>query len=141
MSSEKHETLFRRFFEELWDQHHMEIIDELVAENHVDHTAGSPPLPAGPEGVKQFASIYFTAFPDIRSSVEEIFADGERVVVRWKAWGTHAGHLLSIAPTNKPVTITGITIAHFANGQIVEQWTNFDNLGLLQQVGVVPALG
>lgn len=77
MSAEDNKVLSRRLFQEFWDQKHLAVADELLAANHVDHTPGSPlGLPPGPEGIKQFASLYFTAFPDIRVTIEDQVAEG-----------------------------------------------------------------
>ena len=142
MSAEDNKALSRRLFQEFWDQKNLAVADELLDANHVDHTPGSPPgLPHGPEGIKQFASAYFTAFPDIRIAIEDQVAEGDRVVTRWKAQGTNTGSLFGMPATNKPATITGITIDRLASGKIVETWTNFDNLGMLQQLGVIPSMG
>lgn len=142
MSTEDNKTLSRRLFQEFWDQKNLAVADELMAANHVDHTPGSPPgLPPGPEGLKQFASVYFTAFPDLRITIEEMVAEGDKVVTRWATRATHKGDLMGIPPTGKQLTITGISIDRIAGGKIAETWTNFDALGMLQQVGVVPAMG
>lgn len=141
MSAEDNKAVSRRLFQEFWDQKNLAVADELLAANHADHTPGSPPLPPGPEGVKQFASFYFTAFPDIRITIEELVAEGDRVVTRWTARGTNSGSLFGMPATNKSATITGITIDRLAGGKIVETWTNFDNLGMLQQLGVIPSMG
>jgi steroid delta-isomerase-like uncharacterized protein len=142
MSAEDNKALSRRLFREFWDQKNLAVADELLAADHTDHTPGSPPgLPPGPEGIKQFASVYFTAFPDLRVTIEDQVAEGERVVTRWTSYGTNSGSLFGMPATNRSATITGITIDRFAGGKIVETWTNFDNLGMLQQLGVVPAPG
>jgi steroid delta-isomerase-like uncharacterized protein len=141
MSTEDNKALVRRFFQEFWDQHHLAVADELMAAHHVDHTPGSPPLPPGPVGFKQFGSVYFTAFPDLRITIDDQVAEGDRVVTRWTSHGTNTGSLFGMPATNKSATITGITISRIVDGKAVETWTNFDNLGMLQQLGVVPAPG
>ena len=142
MSTEDNKALVRRFFQEFWDQKNLAVADELITANHVDHTAGGPPgLPPGPEGLKQFASIYFTAFPDLRITIENMVAEGDKVVTHWTTRGTHRGELMGIPPTGKQVTVTGITIDRIAGGKVAETWTNFDALGMLQQLGVIPSMG
>lgn len=142
MPTEDNKALARRFFQEFWDQKNVTVADELVAANHVDHTPGSPPgLPPGPEGFKQFASVYFAAFPDLRITIEDMVAEGDKVVTRWTTQATHKGNLMGIPPTGKQVIITGITINQIAGGKAVETWTNFDMLGLLQQIGAIPTMG
>ena len=95
----------------------------------------------GLEPYKQFISMYFTAFPDARLTIEDIIAEGDSVVARHTFRGTQQGDLMGIAPTGKQVMTTGITITRFANGKGVELWGNNDDLGLLQQLGVVPTMG
>lgn len=142
MSTEDNKALSRRFFQEFWDQKNLSVADELMATDHVDHTPGSPPgLPPGPEGFKQFASVYFAAFPDLRLTIEDMVAEGDEVVTRWTSHATHTGNFIGIPPTGKSTSITGITINRIVEGKAVETWTNFDMLGLLQQLGVVPAPG
>ena len=142
MSAEEYKTLVQRFFEEFWDRKNVAVADDFIAANHVDHTPGSPPgLPPGPEGFKQFASAYFTAFPDLRITIEDQIAEGDKVVTRWTTHGTNTGSLFGMPATNKSAIITGITVDHIVGGKTVETWTNFDALGMLQQLGVVPAPG
>ncbi len=142
MSTEDNKALSRRLFQEFWDQKNLAVADELLAANYVDHTPGHPPgLPPGPEGFKQFASLYFTALPDIRLTIEDQVAEGDKVVTRWTSHGTNTGSLFGMPATNKSATFTGITIDRIAGGKIVETWTNFDNLGMLQQLGVIPSMG
>lgn len=102
----------------------------------------SPPgLPPGPEGLKQVASGYFTAFPDLRITVEDQIAEGDKVVTRWTSGGINTGSLFGMPATHKAATITGITITRVVGGKVVETWTNFDNLGLLQQLGLASLPG
>src|SRR5438876_11093969 len=87
MSTEENKALSRRLLQEFWDQKNVAVANELIAANHVEHTPGSPPgLPPGPEGLKQFASVYFTAFPDLRLTIDDLAAEGEKVVTRWSAF-------------------------------------------------------
>jgi len=142
MPTEENKALSRRFFQEFWVQKNLAVADELLAANFVDHTPGSPPgLPPGPEGHKQFASLYFTAFPDIRATIEDMVAEGDKVVIRWSVQGTNTGSMFGMPATNKSATFTGITINRVASGKIAEQWVNFDALGMLQQLGVIPSMG
>lgn len=142
MSTEDNKTLVRRFFQEFWEQKTLAVLDELMAANHVDHTPGSPPgLPPSPDGYRQFASVFFAAFPDLGFTIEDMVAEGDEVVTRWSSHATHSGTFLGIPPTGKATSVTGITISRIVGGKIVETWTNFDMLGLLQQIGAIPAPG
>jgi steroid delta-isomerase-like uncharacterized protein len=139
--SEGNKTIVRRLFEEVWNKGNLQLTDELLAPNYAHHDASTPDVGRGPESEKKRAALYRTAFPDIRLTVEEIIAEGETVVARWSCRGTHKGDLSGIAPTGKPFTISGVSIARLANGKIAEGWVNWDALGLMQQLGVVPDLG
>lgn len=140
MSVEENKAIGRRAFEEIWNQGNLAAIDELYDANQVSHGLGMD-VPPGTAGLKQFVSIYRTAYPDTHFTIEDQVAEGDKVVTRWSATGTHLGQLMDIAPTGKRVTVTGIAINRIVGGKIVETWNNFDALGQLQQLGVVPAPG
>lgn len=129
----------RRMIEEVFGAGAYELADELVAAGAIGHDPALPESPVGPAGVKEAARGYREAFPDLRMKAEEVVAQGDKVAVRWTARGTHKGELFGIAPTGKQATVTGITIDRWAGGKIAESWTNWDTLGLLQQLGAVPA--
>jgi len=93
----------------------------------------------GVEGLKQFVSMIRSAIPDLHITLEDDIAEGDKVVSRWSAQGTHQGELMGIAPTGNQVTITGVTIHRIKEGKIVEEWENWDALGLMQQIGAVPS--
>jgi steroid delta-isomerase-like uncharacterized protein len=138
MSNEDNKALVRRFFEEVWNKGNLNVIDELDSPNYVDHDA-PPGLPAGIEGQKQFVKMYRTAFPDLRITVDDVISEGDKVVTRWTARGTHNGPLMEIPKTGKKVTVTGISENRVVNGKFVEGWNSFDQMSLLQQIGQVPA--
>ena len=138
--SEENKALIRRFFEEVWNEQNLDAIDELVAADQVDHSL-PPGLPPGREGAKAFVGMYLSAFPDTRMTIEDIVAEGDRVVTRWSATGTHTGELMGIPATGKQVTVTGLDINRYSGGKSVEHWGQFDQMGMMQQLGVVPAPG
>ena len=140
MSAEENKAVSRRYFEELWNQGNLNIIPEIIAANHTHHDPATPGA-SGPDGMKQLVSMYRTAFPDSHFTVEDQIAEGNKVVTRWTACGTQKGELMGVAPTNKQMTVTGIDIHHIVNGKIEEHWSNWDTLGLMQQLGVVPQPG
>ncbi len=139
MSTEDNKALIRRAYEEGFNQRNLAVLDEVNASDLVSHNAST--TMQGLEAFKQFLSLYLSAFPDARFTVEDIIAEGDSVVARHTFRGTQQGDLMGIAPTGKQVMTTGITITRFANGKGVELWGNNDDLGLLQQLGVVPAPG
>ena len=141
MTAENNKTVAKRFFQEVFSQGNMKVIDELFAANHTNIGPGAMPgLPNGPEGMKQFVSYYRKAFPDTHFTIDEQIAEGDRVVTRWTAQGTQTGEMPmpGIPVTGKPVTVMGVTVNRFANGKIVESWGVFDQLGMMQQMGVIP---
>jgi len=138
--SEANKNVVRRLFEEVWNKGNLNVTDELFASTYVHHDASTPDLGRGPESEKKRATLYRTAFPDLRLTIEDILAEGETVMARWSCRGTHKGDLSGIAPTGKQFTISGVSIARFAGGKMVEGYVNWDALGLMQQLGVVPEL-
>ena len=139
--SDQNKSLSRRVIDEVWNQGNLKVIDELTAPNATFYDANVPGDKfTGPEGLRQFVQIYRGAFPDVRLTVEDQIAEGDKVCTRWTAVGTHKGELMGIAPTGKPTTVTGCDIAQYQNGKLVEAWATYDMLGMLQQLGVVPSL-
>jgi steroid delta-isomerase-like uncharacterized protein len=138
--SEGNKNVVRRLFEEVWNKGNLPVTDELFAPTYAHHDPSTPDVGRGPESERKRTTLYRTAFPDLRLTVEDMIAEGETVVVRWSCRGTHKGDLGGIAPTGKQFTISGVSIARFVNGKMVEGWVNWDALGLMQQLGVVPEL-
>jgi steroid delta-isomerase-like uncharacterized protein len=133
-------TLVRRFFEEVWNQGHLDVLDEIIASDYDPHPLpNDPDVGRGPEGQKQFVRLYRQAFPDTHFTVDAQLAEGDAVATRWTAHGTHTGDLMGIPASRQHVTVTGMTINRVANGKLSEGWANFDQLGLLQQIGAIPA--
>ena len=139
--SEANKNVVRRLFEEVWNKGSMQVADELFAPTYAHHDSSTPDAGRGPESEKKRATLYRAAFPDVRLAIEDIIAEGETVTARWSCRGTHKGDLNGIAPTGKQFSISGVSIARFANGKMVEGWVNWDALGLMQQLGVVTELG
>lgn len=139
MQVETNTTVASRWYEEVFNAGKIELIDELFVSNFVDHDPSNP-LP-GLDGVRQLVSMYRSAFPDLRLTIEDEITEGDRVVTRFTGRGTHKGPLMGIPPTGKRVTITAIDILRFENGRIAEHWGNQDLLGMMQQLGVIPAPG
>ena len=129
----------RRFFEEVFSQGDLDLVDELVAPDYVGHPSGPEEQLRGPQGVKEYIGRLREGVPDLTLTIEDQVADGDKVATRWTARGTHDGELLGAAPTGRTATITGITIQRSgAGGRIVEGWTSWDMLGMLQQLGIAP---
>lgn len=138
--SEGNKTLIRRWFDEVWNQGREETIDELFAAHGIGYGLGDTEAPIqGPAGIKPFVRNLRGALPDIHMKIEDSIAEGDKVTVRITAEGTHKGGNLGVAPTGRRIRIEGIVVVRIANGQIVEGWNSWDQLGLLRQIGALPA--
>lgn len=139
-SAVENKALVRRFYEEI-DKGNLAAMDELVAENYLDHNP--PPFPGlqpGLAGVKQQFKIFLEATPGYHR-IDDQIAEGDKVVTRLTAIGTHEGEMFGIAPTGKNLEMTATVIHRIANGKLVEKWSNKDVLGFLRQLGVLPTPG
>ncbi len=140
MSTEDNKALAQRWLEEVWNKGDLSLIDELIAPNYVLHDPTRPGL-RGRAGIKESIAMFRTAFPDLHFTIEDQVAEREKIVTRYTVQGTHLGPLMGIPATGKQGTITGIDIYRITDGQIEEAWSNWDTLGLLQRMGVIPLLG
>ena len=139
MLSETNKTVSRRFFEEVFGKGKLAVADEIFVKDHVNSGPGTPPgLAPGLEGTKQLVTMYRNAFPDVHFTIDEQIAEGDKVVTRWSAHGTHQGELAGLPATGKSSTVTGISIDRIVNGKIAESWGIFDEFGLMQQLGAIP---
>lgn len=141
MSTEENKATMRRAIEEGWNQGNVAVFDELSAPNWIYHDPGNLDVRTL-EDYKRFVSQTRSAFPDLHFTIEDLVAEGDKVVMRGTFRGTNTGDIVAPMPipaTGKQVTMTGISIARFAGGKAVEVWTQGDNLGLFQQLGLIPA--
>jgi steroid delta-isomerase-like uncharacterized protein len=138
MSTEANKRLIRRYTDELWNRGDLATADAIMAAGFVDHIP-APGQEPGREGYKRFVAYFRTAFPDIQFTIEDLMAEGDRVMLRWSSQGSHKAELAGIPATGKTVTITGIDIFQIAAGQITERWGERNMLSLMQQLGVIPA--
>ena len=139
MASDHLKAVVRRELEELYGAGNLDAAEEIISADYVGHDAALPEPVLGVAGVKEAVAGYRAAFPDLRLTIKAQISEGDLVVTRWTATGTHQGELFGVAPTGKQTTVTGISIDRISDGKIVESWTNWDTLGLLQQLGAVPA--
>ena len=138
MTTDANKALYRRWFEEVVTERDLALADALLAPDYVLHFPGMP-VPLDRDGHTQLLGMFHAAFPDWRETVEDVIAEGDRVVIRVTGTGTHQGEFMGAPPTGKRVTATGVGIGRLADGRIVESWAEYDALGLLQQLGVIPA--
>lgn len=139
MPTEQNKTIVRRYIEEFWNQANYATADELLAEGYIIHDDSPIWTHSGITSAKQSVHVLRTAFPDLHYTIEDEIAEGDTVVVRSTATGTHLDELMGIPPTGRRGSVTGINIVRLSNGRIHEQWLNWDALGLMQQLGVIPA--
>lgn len=140
MSAEENKAKVRRIVEEVYNKGNLDVVDEILASDYIYHGPGGQEV-RGPEGMKQMMGMFRSAFPDLYIITEDLVAEGDKVVQRYTVRGTHKGDLMGIAPTGKQVTITGMIMLRFAGGRIAEGWENYDELGMMQQLGVVAPPG
>jgi steroid delta-isomerase-like uncharacterized protein len=135
-------AVVRRWFEEVWNQGSEATIDELFSAEGVAHGLGDSEADVhGPAEIKPFVAHIRGSIPDVHIQVQDMLCEGDRVAIRVTLQGTHTGQGLGVAPTGRRVSIQGIIIVRIVNGQIAEGWNSYDQLGLLRQVGALPAAG
>ena len=135
--SAENKALIRRYAEEIWNKRNLAVVNEVIAPNFSGLFPGLPEF-RGLEGFKQRFTSMSIAFPDLQVTIEDMFAEEEKVVACWTMSGTHKGELMGLAPTGKQVRWTAMVIYRVVGGKIEKMWGEVDNLGLLQQLGVVP---
>ena len=140
MLTENNKALVRGYIEEVFNKKNLAALEELISPNHIDHSAAAAGSPAGPEGSRQLIGMMLTAFPDLHVTIEDMIAEGDKVVFRMTMRGTQQGALGSIPPTGKQVAVSTIDIVRIEGGKIAEEWGIDDMLGMLQQLGLVPAM-
>jgi len=137
MSKEQNKALLRRAIKEVFIQGKTGLIDELFSPGFVEHEELPPGIPPGREGVKQISSLFRSAFPDLKIKIDDMIADGDKVVIRCTWSGTHKGEFMGIPPTGKSVSFGVIDIVRFAGGKMVEHWGQMDAMRMMQQLGAV----
>lgn len=144
MISERDREVVRRFFEEVWNKGNLEYIDEAYSPDFVLHALWQNPSlggardSAGPQAAKEVIGRWHEGFPDIRVTIEEQVAEGDTIVSRHYSYGTHTREFRGLKPTNRSGKMSGITITRVKEGKIVEAWTLWDAVGMMQALGVMP---
>jgi predicted ester cyclase len=137
-NKERIRQLFAVLNDQVWPKGNLNATDDFIAPDYVYHDAGGPRR--GREGFRELITLYRTAFPDARFTVEDQIAEGDQVLTRFSVRGTQRGAFMGIAPTGKPVTVSVLSLTRVANGKAVEEWERFDTLQMMQQIGELPAL-
>ena len=127
-----------RYYQEVCNEGQIASLDELCAEDYVNHNPG-PGMPPTRDGDKMMIAMYRAMFPDMRVTVEDMICEGDKVVTRWVGKATHRGEMPGIPPTGREVTISGIDISRVVNGRIQEAWHQEDQFSLMQQIGMLAA--
>ena len=139
MSEAENSALLRRYYEEVVNQGNLVVVDELIAPDYVSHHNDPAHLPPGPAGVKAFITMTRQGFPNLHLTVNDLFAQGDQVASMWTMEGTHTGDWFGAPASSKQAKWSGIAVTRFANGKIAEDWYNFDQVSLLQQLGIIPS--
>jgi len=139
MSTQANKEVLRRFFMELFSDGDLDVADEIVSLTYINNNA-MPGEKPGREGLKGFVSYLRSAIPDLQFTFEQQLAEGDKVVTRWVASGTHLGEFIGIPATGKSLSVSGTNIHRVSGGEIQEAWQDWDALGMMQQLGVIPAM-
>ena len=140
MSVEDNKAIARRIIEEFINNGDLSVADELFAADFVNHSPGRGTTPDR-EGIKQFINYMLAAFPDQTTTIDDLIAEGDKVVLRMTGRGTHTGELLGIPATGKQFEVPLISILRFANGKAIERWSLADEVSMWQQLGILPSMG
>lgn len=135
----RNKRLVDAFIQELFSKGDLAAVDRYLDPAFVNHDPPFPGAPRGPEGMRQAAALFRQAMPDWHSDVDQLVAEGDTVVERFRATGTHRGELMGVPPTGRTLVLAGINIFRVQGDRIVERWGRLDELGLLRQLGLVPA--
>ena len=138
MSPEENKAIVRRYLEAAWNKKNLAVIDEFIAPDLIQHVRNVLP---GREGIIKFFKLIYSSFPDAHLTIEDILAEDDKVMWRFTVRATHTGPFRGIPPTGKPFTLTGMAVTRMRDGQMAENWNETDDLGMLQQLGVIPAPG
>jgi len=141
--SAENKAVVRRLYEEVWNKRKLELISELVSPSHAlqaPNVAGNV-VAVGPEAYKRQLLLFLAGYSDLHWTIEDLIAEDDKVVACWTVAGTHRGEFMGVPATNKKVSVDGMTIHHITNGKIMDSYSNWDALGMMQQLGAVPAFG
>jgi steroid delta-isomerase-like uncharacterized protein len=139
--SPDNKAIIHRLYDEVWNERKVEVIKEIISPSHALHGPTFSGSSIGPEAYKRNVLAFLAGYPDLRFTIEDTIAENDKVVACWTISGTHRGDYEGIPATNKEVSVDGITIHHIADGKIMDSYINWDVLGMMQQLGVVSALG
>ena len=141
MSTEQNKALVRQIVEEIFNRGNISLADKLLAPDFVEREELPPGMPRDREGVKLLTTMLRSAFPDFKGTIDDIVAEGDKVVLRWTWSGTQKGEFMGVPPTGKSVSFGVIDIFRIAGGKVVEHWGLMDSMTMMQQLGAIPTPG
>lgn len=137
MKINQNKALIKRYFEEVWNQGKLEVLDEIIDVNYINHSPGMPNPKPGPEGLKPIIAGMRKAFPDLKFEIKNMVVTDEQVAIHCVMHGTHKGDLFGMPPTGKIVKVNQMQIERIINNKIVEHWRQSDDLDMLRQLGEI----
>ncbi len=140
MSTESNKALVRQWIEDGWNAGNLALVDTIYAPDVVQHDPSSPAPVTSSAALKQYVGSFLTAFPDLHFTIDDLLADDDKVLWRFTAQATQTGPLMNIPPSGRRATVTGMVLFRVQNDRIAEVWVNIDTLGMLQAIGVIPAM-
>jgi steroid delta-isomerase-like uncharacterized protein len=132
-------ALVKKFNDEVLSKGNLDMIDEVVADDFVEHQAG-PGMPSGKDGLRAFTETFRAAFPDLKVDTKDLVAEGDEVWAYSTMSGTHTGEFMGIPPTGKKFEVSGFDRVRFKDGKAVEHWGVFEDMSMMQQLGVIPEM-
>lgn len=139
--SAENKAIVRRLYEEVWNKRKLDLVSEIISPSHALQAPNVVGSAMGPEAYKRQFALFLAGYSDLHWAIEDLIAEDDKVVACWTITGTHRGEFMGVPPTNKKVSVEGITIHHITNGKIMDSYSNWDALGMMQQLGVVPSPG
>lgn len=139
--SADNKAVVRRLYEEVWNKRKLEVINEIISPSHALQASNIFGSSIGPEAYKHNVLLFFAGYPDLHWTIEDTIAETDKVVACWTISGTHKGDYMGVPATNKKISVDGMTVHHITDGKIMDSYVSWDIWGMMQQLGVVPALG
>jgi steroid delta-isomerase-like uncharacterized protein len=130
-------AIILRLYEEVWNKRKIELIKEIISPSHALHAPNISGSSMGPEAYKRQLLLFVAGYPDLQFTIEDTIAEKDKVVACWTITGTHKGDFMGVPATNKKVSVDGVTIHHLTNGKIMDSYSNWDALGMMQQLGAI----
>ena len=137
MSTEENKAIIRRMTEEFYNQGNVDLADHFFADSYVHHDPASPHV-RDRDGLKASLRTFLAGCPDLHITTDQLLAEGDMVAKLWIYHATHTGDLAGMAPTGTRITMSGLELFRLEDGKIAESWLGYDNLSLMQQLGVIP---